>query len=76
MSTTRPRPTTCTPYIDANQDGALSEEELRDRDALTILAQANIPLIDDTADGSKGRCLMHHKFMVVDGRTVVTGSAN
>jgi phosphatidylserine/phosphatidylglycerophosphate/cardiolipin synthase-like enzyme len=49
---------------------------LRDRDALTILAEANIPLIDDTADGSKGSGLMHHKFMVVDGRTVVTGSAN
>jgi phosphatidylserine/phosphatidylglycerophosphate/cardiolipin synthase-like enzyme len=63
-------------FIDANQDGVLGEAELRDRDALTILAQANIPLIDDTADGSKGSGLMHHKFMVVDGRTVVTGSAN
>lgn len=63
-------------FIDANQDGVLSEGELRDRDALTILAEANIPLIDDTADGSKGSGLMHHKFMVIDGRTVVTGSAN
>ncbi|MGB6015844.1 MAG: phospholipase D-like domain-containing protein [Nodosilinea sp.] len=63
-------------FIDANQDGGLSEAELRDRDALSILAEANIPLIDDTADGSKGSGLMHHKFMVIDGRTVVTGSAN
>ncbi|MGB3200744.1 MAG: phospholipase D-like domain-containing protein, partial [Nodosilinea sp.] len=63
-------------FIDVNQDGVLSEAELRDRDALTILAEANIPLIDDTADGSKGSGLMHHKFMVIDGRTVVTGSAN
>ncbi len=63
-------------FIDINQDGVLSEGELRDRDALTILAEANIPLIDDTADGSKGSGLMHHKFMVIDGRTVVTGSAN
>ncbi|WP_225885319.1 phospholipase D-like domain-containing protein [Leptolyngbya sp. KIOST-1] len=63
-------------FIDANNDGVLSGEELSDRDALTILAEANIPLIDDTADGSKGSGLMHHKFMVVDGRTVVTGSAN
>jgi phosphatidylserine/phosphatidylglycerophosphate/cardiolipin synthase-like enzyme len=63
-------------FIDANQDGVLSGDELGDRDALTILAQANIPLIDDTADGSKGSGLMHHKFMVIDGRTVVTGSAN
>ncbi|PSR14076.1 competence protein ComE [filamentous cyanobacterium CCP3] len=63
-------------FIDADQDGVLSDGELRDRDALTILAEANIPLIDDTADGSKGSGLMHHKFMVIDGRTVVTGSAN
>ncbi|MBE9141043.1 DUF1669 domain-containing protein [Nodosilinea sp. LEGE 07088] len=62
--------------IDANGDGALSEKELSDRDALTILAAADIPLLDDTADGSKGSGLMHHKFMVIDGRTVVTGSAN
>nr|WP_278003637.1 phospholipase D-like domain-containing protein [Nodosilinea sp. TSF1-S3] len=63
-------------FIDANQDGVLSEAELRDRDALTILAGASIPLLDDTADGSKGSGLMHHKFMVVDGRTVLTGSTN
>jgi phosphatidylserine/phosphatidylglycerophosphate/cardiolipin synthase-like enzyme len=63
-------------FVDTNQDGVLSGDELGDRDALTILAQANIPLIDDTADGSKGSGLMHHKFMVLDGRTVVTGSAN
>ncbi|TVP62341.1 MAG: competence protein ComE [Leptolyngbya sp. LCM1.Bin17] len=62
--------------IDTNQDGVLSDDELAARDALTILAQAHIPLIDDTADGSKGSGLMHHKFMVVDGRTVITGSAN
>jgi phosphatidylserine/phosphatidylglycerophosphate/cardiolipin synthase-like enzyme len=63
-------------FIDADQDGVLSDGELSERDVLTILAQANIPLIDDTADGSKGSGLMHHKFMVIDGRTVVTGSAN
>ncbi|TVQ08190.1 MAG: competence protein ComE [Leptolyngbya sp. DLM2.Bin27] len=63
-------------FIDVNGDGVLSEDELRDRDALTILDQANIPRLDDTADGSKGSGLMHHKFMVVDGHTVVTGSAN
>ncbi|PZV07896.1 MAG: competence protein ComE [Leptolyngbya sp.] len=63
-------------FIDVDQNGVLSDGELRDRDVLTILAQANIPLIDDTADGSKGSGLMHHKFMAIDGRTVVTGSAN
>jgi len=33
-------------------------------------------MIDDTADGSSGSGLMHHKFLVADRRVVVTGSAN
>jgi phosphatidylserine/phosphatidylglycerophosphate/cardiolipin synthase-like enzyme len=45
-------------------------------DAVAVLQRAGIPLIDDTADGSRGSGLMHHKFLVVDGRVVVTGSAN
>ena len=45
-------------------------------DAVAILLQGGVPLIDDTADGSRGSGLMHHKFMVVDRRVVVTGSAN
>jgi phosphatidylserine/phosphatidylglycerophosphate/cardiolipin synthase-like enzyme len=45
-------------------------------DAVAILQQGGVPLIDDTADGSRGSGLMHHKFMVVDRRVVVTGSAN
>ena len=45
-------------------------------DAVAILRRGGVPLIDDTADGSAGSGLMHHKFLVVDGRTVVTGSAN
>ena len=62
--------------IDINQDGKLSKEELAKRDALLILKNAGIPVIDDTADGSKGSGLMHHKFMVIDNELVVTGSAN
>ena len=45
-------------------------------DAVAILRQGGVPLIDDTADGSRGSGLMHHKFMVVDRSVVVTGSAN
>ncbi len=62
--------------VDLNQDGHLSSQEIAQRDALAILKQAGIPVIDDAADGSKGSGLMHHKFMVVDGEEVVTGSAN
>lgn len=45
-------------------------------DAVAILQRGGVPLIDDTADGSRGSGLMHHKFLVADGRVVVTGSAN
>ncbi len=44
--------------------------------ALQTLRNAGIPLIDDTADGSKGSGLMHHKFLVIDGQQVLTGSVN
>ncbi|NJL46053.1 MAG: competence protein ComE, partial [Leptolyngbyaceae cyanobacterium SM2_3_12] len=62
--------------VDRNQDGDLSPDELAEGDALTHIDQAGIPRLDDTADGSKGSGLMHHKFMVIDRRIVVTGSAN
>ncbi|MGC1246038.1 MAG: phospholipase D-like domain-containing protein [Spirulinaceae cyanobacterium] len=62
--------------VDQNQDKKLSNEEINQGDALVMLRNAGVPLIDDTADGSEGSDLMHHKFVVVDGQTVVTGSAN
>lgn len=61
---------------DQNQDGQVSEQESSEFDALRILRNANVPLIDDTADGSKGSDLMHHKIVIVDGKTVLTGSTN
>jgi phosphatidylserine/phosphatidylglycerophosphate/cardiolipin synthase-like enzyme len=62
--------------VDIDRNGQLSPEEISKRDALKILQAAQIPLIDDTADGSTGSGLMHHKFMVVDGHTSIVTSAN
>lgn len=62
--------------VDENQNGRLEPNEIAVRDAIAILQDAGVPLIDDTADGSKGSDLMHHKFIVVDGHTVISGSAN
>ncbi len=62
--------------VDSDQDGQLSAAELANRDALTILANAKIPVIDDTADGSAGSGLMHHKFMTIDGQRTIVTSAN
>ncbi len=61
---------------DTDGNGTLTLAEIAQADALQILRSAQIPLIDDTADGSKGSGLMHHKFMVIDSRWVITGSAN
>lgn len=59
-----------------NIDGDISQYKVNHRDALIILSNAGVPLIDDTADGSKGSGLMHHKFLVVDGKTTIVTSAN
>ena len=62
--------------IDVDKDGDLSDEEVSDREIYTLLNNNNIPWIDDTADGSKGSDIMHHKFLVIDGQKVITGSGN
>jgi competence ComEA-like helix-hairpin-helix protein len=62
--------------IDQDNDGQLSQAEIQEYDALVVLDGAKIPRIDDRADGSQGSNLMHHKFMVVDGKTTIVTSAN
>lgn len=61
---------------DDDHNGFLSPAEAVQHDAIAILENAKVPIIDDTADGSKGSGLMHHKFMIIDQKTVITGSAN
>ncbi|MEB3211124.1 MAG: phospholipase D-like domain-containing protein [Leptolyngbyaceae bacterium] len=63
-------------FVDGDGDRHISQSELLERDALSILRAANIPTLDDTADGSKGSGLMHHKFVLIDGKQVVLGSLN
>jgi competence ComEA-like helix-hairpin-helix protein len=61
---------------DTDKDGKISQAERNQGDALVILRNARIPIIDDTADGSKGSNLMHHKFVIIDGKTLIVTSAN
>lgn len=62
--------------IDRNEDNQLTPDEISQWDAIAILRKAQVPILDDTADGSKGSGLMHHKFVVIDGRTLIVTSAN
>lgn len=62
--------------IDSDEDGQLSQQEIQQGDALIMLDRAGVPRIDDTADGSAGSDLMHHKFVVIDGQVVIVTSAN
>ena len=61
---------------DRDRNGTLTPTEIAQADALKIVKTASLPWLDDTADGSKGSGLMHHKFLVIDRRWVLTGSAN
>lgn len=63
-------------FADLNNDGVVSYDEQTQADSLLILKNGGISWIDDTADGSSGSGLMHHKFMIVDGRVLITGTSN
>ncbi len=62
--------------IDRNANGQLSPDEINNSDALVVIKQAGIPWLDDTADRSAGSGLMHHKFVILDGKQVIVTSAN
>src|SRR6476469_7478592 len=61
---------------DQDHDGKLTPAEIKQGDTLVMLRQAQVPWIDDTANGSAGSDLMHHKFVVVDGQRLIVTSAN
>lgn len=63
-------------FLDQDGDGTITEAENLRRDAILILRAGGVPLIDDREDGSQGTGLMHHKFVVIDGQTVIVTSAN
>ncbi len=57
-------------WVTDDEHGIEADEEA-DRGQFVLLEQAGIPIVDD------GRsALMHNKFIVIDGRTVWTGSTN
>ncbi len=62
-----------------NQHDLYAFEELKryPADALAMLRQSGIEIKDDTSGGAtKGSGLMHHKFVVVDGKTTIITSGN
>ncbi len=63
-------------FVDMNRNGLIEKHELETRDAIYMLKNGGVPVMDDSFDSSKGSGLMHHKFMVVDDKVTVVSSAN
>ncbi|GAC1461046.1 MAG: DUF655 domain-containing protein [Chamaesiphon sp.] len=62
--------------IDRNSDEQISAEEINEGDALAILRNAGVKVIDNTSGGKADSGLMHHKFVIVDNKTLIVTSAN
>lgn len=62
--------------MDENHDGKITQTERDSNDAIRFLNLNKIPKIDDTADGSTGSGIMHHKFIIIDGVKILQASAN
>lgn len=62
--------------VDMNRNGLIEKHELETRDAVYMLKNSGIPVMDDSFDSSKGSGLMHHKFIVIDDKVTVVSSAN
>lgn len=63
-------------FVDVNGNGRYETSELESRDAVYMLRKANIPIMDDASDTSKGSGLMHHKFVVIDEKITLVTTAN
>lgn len=63
-------------FVDVNRDGRFSKEELETRDAVYMIKNAKIPVMDDSFDSSRGSGLMHHKFIIIDGKSTIVSTAN
>ena len=62
-----------------NRHDKLAFEQLKQypTDALALMRESGMEISDDTSGGAtKGSGLMHHKFIVVDGKTTIISSGN
>lgn len=63
--------------MNRHDKSAFEELKRYPADALAMLRKSSIEIKDDTSGGAtKGSGLMHHKFVVVDGKTTIISSGN
>lgn len=63
-------------FVDVNGNGKIEVSELEARDAIYILNKGRVPVIDDSFGPQMGSALMHHKFVVIDGKATIISTAN